>query len=136
MSPLLLLLLIPLILAPIVCLLGFAGCGATLYGSPLPKVPEALRIVTAGPTTMTLGWLDPNILENTYELERTRDGDSTSLRVLVTTPMSSPTTGELTFLDTDLEPSTVYFYQIRAVRISDDSASALSEPAVSASTLA
>jgi hypothetical protein len=136
MSLLLWLLLIAAVLAPVVFLLGFAGCGATLVGSPVPKTPTALRIVAVGRTTITLGWLNPNALPVTYEVERTRDGDPTSERLLVTAPTIVPDTGELTFVDMNLEPDTFYFYQLRAVRISDDAFSALSEPPVSASTLA
>jgi len=136
MSSFLLLLLILAILAPVVFLLGFAGCGATLLEGPVPPRPSTLRIVAVGRTTVTLGWLYPSNTPVTFEVERTREGDSTSDRLLVAAPTVVPDTGELTFVDMNLEPSTFYFYQVRAVRISDDAASALSEPPVSASTLA
>jgi hypothetical protein len=134
MSSFLLLLLIPAILAPIVFLLGFAGCGATLHQGPFPFRPTAVRIVDVGRTTVTLGWLNQNLSPVTFEVERTRDGDAASERLLVSAPTVDPGTGELTFVDVDLDPGTVYFYQVRAVRISDDAASVLSEPPVSAST--
>src|SRR5262245_23301492 len=126
--------LVPAILVPLILMLGFAGCGATPVESLPPATPTNVTVVAVGRDTLTLTWLNPNAAEVTYEVERTLEGASMPVRILVSAP-ANPDTGEVKFVDTSLEPSTFYSYQARAVRIADEKSSFLSQPPASAATL-
>ena len=116
MEWLVLVLVVPAILIPVVLLWGFAGCGAYIIG-PAVRAPSNLRATGISESVISLTWDDSNSAPVSFEVERTKEGES------VPEVLSSTTT----FDDEGLEEATTYFYTVRAFRVSDNEGSAWSE---------
>jgi hypothetical protein len=129
MGSIIALVLIAGVLVPIVCLLGFAGC---TYTPPVPGIsaPTDLTLVDVGATTVTLSWINPGELSLAFEIERLQEGATSPERIAV----SAFATAMVQVVDPGVAPATSYFYQVRAVRLSDDVTSGLSN-SVFATTL-
>ena len=126
--------LVAAVLVPLILLRGFAGCSPTLVESFPPSAPTNVSVVEVGRDTLTLTWLNHNLSEVTYEVERTTEGATIPERLLVS-ELTDPNTAEVRFVDTNLTPSTFYSYQVRAVRPVDEKSSLQSQPPASATTL-
>jgi hypothetical protein len=114
-----LLALVPAIVFSLILVLGFSGCSFSV--SVGLSSPTNLTAVNVGTTTVTLSWLNPNLppLSYTFEIERTREGDSAPTLITV----SQFPTDAVVVVDTNLEPATNYLYQVKAVEIATDSTS-------------
>ena len=110
---------IPAILIPVVLLWGFAGCGGASVGDIGAQRPTNLRATGISASVIRLTWDDPNMAPVAFEVERTKEGES------IPEVLSSTTT----FDDTGLQEATTYFYKVRAIRLSDNDESDLSEQA-------
>ncbi len=121
MEWLVLVLLVPAILVPVVLLWGFTGCKFEPGRAPSPPLPPTdLSAAGVSVGSIALAWANPNTVPVTFQIERTREGESTS-QVLV----SSTTT----VVDAGLDEATTYFYRVRAIQTSDGNQSALSDQA-------
>jgi len=109
-----LLVLVPAIVLCLVLVLGFSGCGFSLTVGP--SAPTNLMVVATTTTTVTLRWLNPSQSPVTFEIERTREGDSVPQHI----PISSFPTETVEVVDTNLEADTSYLYQVYAVSVETD----------------
>jgi hypothetical protein len=117
MGELSLFLLVPVIVWSILVAFGFTGCSFSVTVGP--QAPANLTVVTVSRTTVTLSWLNPNGTSATFEMERTREGDTAPQYI----PVSSFPTDTVEIVDTNLEPDTNYLYQVRAMLAEDDTPS-------------
>jgi hypothetical protein len=120
MEWLVLVVLVPAILVPVVLLWGFAGCTFTVPISSDTQRPTNLRAKGISVSAIALTWDNPNTDPVTFQVERTKQGESIP-QILAST--------STTLDDTGLEEATSYFYQVRAIRLSDNDESDLSDQA-------
>jgi hypothetical protein len=73
-----------------------------------PEAPSGLGAVASGATTVDLSWTDESNNETRFELER-KEGAGGSWGQIGT-----PDANATTYGDTGLDPSTTYFYRVRA----------------------
>jgi hypothetical protein len=102
----LLFLLVPLIVAPVVLLWGYAGCSFEGHGYT-PTVPENLTVTSVGPGFVDLAWThEDGVSGVTFEVDQFKGQET----IAVTTPVSA------TSVRIDhLLPSTPYHFRVRAV---------------------
>jgi hypothetical protein len=120
MEGLSLLLVVPVIVWSVAFAFGFTGCSYS--PTRVPAAPTNLTVVAVSTTTVTLSWVNPNLAPVTFEIERTREGDSVPQQV----PISSFPTEAVEVVDTNLEPDTNYLYQVLAVSVETDVSSSAS----------
>ena len=123
----LLIVLAPLLVGPIVLLFGFAGCGFSV-GVGL-ATPTNLRATGTSTSTIDLAWDNPNTEPVTFEVDRTKEGEST--------PQTTIPSATTTLVDTGLQEATTYFYTVRAVEVANPAVkSSDSAPPASGRTIA
>jgi hypothetical protein len=109
---LLLVLVVPAVLVPLVLLGGFAGCSILYDPDNLPEFrlasPTNFTARGVSVSAIALAWNDPNTVPVTFQIERTRQGESAPERT-----WSVSGTGDE---DSPLDEGTAYFYKVRAVR--------------------
>ena len=116
---------VPLLVGPIVLLFGFAGC--SFSPTVLPWTPTNLRATGTSTSTINLTWDNPNTEPVTFEVDRTREGEST--------PETIPS-ATTTLIDLGLQEATTYFYTVRAVEVANTAVkSSNSAPPVSGRTI-
>lgn len=135
MDWLILILVVPALVVPVVLLCGFAGCDIVFgldrppprppLAPPTPPVAVTATAIDLDRILLTWEYMDPPPESVTFQVRRT--GGSSGLP-------QPPPTSEMTQEDAGLEEGTAYFYQVKAIRDSDQVESELSD-AVSASTL-
>jgi hypothetical protein len=117
MEWLVLIVVVPAILASVVLVFGFAGCGAWILPGPVQR-PTNLRATGISVSVISLEWDNSNSDTVTFQVERTKEGEDVS-EILATT--------STTILDPGRQEATTYFYKVRAIRTSDDDRSDLSD---------
>ncbi len=110
-----LIVLLPAILIPVVLLWGFSGCKFSVAVGAGTLAPTNVRATGISTSAISLTWDNPNTVPVTFQVERTKQGESTP------TPLASSST---TFQDTGLEEATSYFYTVKAIDLSDNAGSA------------
>ena len=73
-----------------------------------PTSPSSLVATATSDTAISLGWNDTSDNESGFELERSADGASYA-------PLASPGVNVTSNADAGLDPSTTYYYRLRAV---------------------
>lgn len=133
-----LLLLIPIVVVPLVLLIGFAGCDLIFkldrVDEPIP-VPTGLTATALGIRRIALSWIDntTNSIGVTISRRKLISGEVTTFSPAIPPGARPPTTHIDEGLHGALEEATVYEYQV-SVTVADD-ASDLSD-AVTVTTLA
>lgn len=113
-----LILLVPLVLIPVVFLVGFSGCSFHAAASlppdqPPPAVPSDLTATAVSSNEIDLTWKDNGTNTTSFRITRSENGaapvDPTSPANPAPTPLQP-----LRFSDTGLNPTTPYEYQVFA----------------------
>jgi hypothetical protein len=104
----------------------------TVYGlltppTTAPNAPSNLNATAMGASTINLTWVDNSDNEGGFKIERSTDGTNF-------TQIAVATVNATSYSDTNLNPSTTYYYRIRATNVIGDSA--YTNPPVSATTSA
>jgi hypothetical protein len=108
MDWLILIFLLPLIVAPIVLLCGFSGCGLDVVGTAVPSAPSNLVATAGGTDSINLNWKDNSTSASDFIIERTAPGG-----IFAPIPGIGLIKG-INFVDQPLPPGTTFLYQVKA----------------------
>src|SRR4051794_14895672 len=112
---LLLILLVPVVLIPVVFLVGFVGCGFTagVAPTPPPTAPSDLMAAAVSTTQINLTWMESDMTVTSFRIARSESGGTPTDPTTSANPAPAPT-GPLQWSDTGLTPATEYEYQVFA----------------------
>lgn len=85
---------------------SFVWNSSTTLSPPSP--PASLTATALGAGSIELNWIDQSGNEDFFDIQRSPDGQTNWLTI------ASPTSNTTSFTDSNLDPSTTYFYRVRA----------------------
>src|SRR6185369_14542267 len=94
---------------------AYSNMAGTMTPATLPAAPTGLSATAISSTRIDISWTDNSSNETRFKVER----GSTSLGPW--TQIATPAANAVTYSDTTVSPSTLYFYRVRANNSAGDS---------------